>query len=125
MKTYDTLVIFPPQFAGDQLEQAKNVVQETVKKHNGKVTNVNDYGRKFLGYAVKKSKEACLVSFEFEMPPADINAFSRSLQLIEDVSKFMVTQKPKIRQKRQRRRKARPVRPQSTAATSAPTGAKE
>lgn len=115
MKTYEALVIFPPQFAGDGLERGKSLFQETVKKHGGNLLQANDLGRRPLGYSVKKTKEGHCVSFEFSLPPAETNSFSKALQLVGDILKFTITVKPQFRPKRVRRRKPKPTQSRESA----------
>ncbi len=90
-------MIFPSQALGEALQGGgKNGFEETLKKHEGKVISRSELGKRFLGYSVKKTREGYVVSFVFELPPAKMSEFKRSLQLAEDILKFTITIKPKI-----------------------------
>ena len=110
MKTYEALVIFPPQFAGEGSERGKSLFQEAVKKHGGNVIQAIDLGRRPLGYSVKKTKEGYCMAFEFSLSPQETASFTKTLQLTEDIVKFTITVKPVFRAKRVRRKKAKPAR---------------
>ena len=98
MKSYEALIIFPAQFLGESLQDRKNIFEDIVKKHEGKITNRNELGRRPLGYTVKKQKEGSFVSFVFELEPSKADAFRRSLQLTEEILKFTITKKEKAGQ---------------------------
>lgn len=96
MKTYEALVIFPFQTGIEGHESQKNTFEELIKKHDGKVLNRNEIGRRPLGYPIKKSREGYFVSFAFELSPDKVEAFRRSLQLTEEILKFTIVIKPKV-----------------------------
>ena len=96
MKTYEALIIFPSQTALEGQQDPKNSFEEIVKKHEGKVLNRTELGKRILGYPIKKSKEAYVVSFVFELAPDKAEAFRRSLQLAEGILKFTIVTKPKV-----------------------------
>ena len=95
MKTYEILVIYPFQTTGEGHHDPKNVFEEIVKKHEGKVLNRTELGRRLLGYVVKKSKEGHVVSFLVEFPPSQLDALRHSLQLTEEILKFTIVAKTK------------------------------
>ena len=92
MKTYDALVIFPPEVTG---LDGKNAFEDLVKKNDGKILNRTEMGKRFLGYTVKKAKEGYFVAFDFELNPDRVDALKRLLDLSEDVIKYTITVKPK------------------------------
>ena len=95
MKTYEALIILPSQFTVEGHQDPKHVFEELIKKHNGKVLNRTELGKRLLGYSVKKAKEGYVVSFVFELPPEKVDSFKRSLQLAEEILKFTIVVKSK------------------------------
>ena len=95
MRTYEALIIFHPQTTGEILQGDKGVFEEAIKKHEGKILNRIEVGKRSLGYSIKKSKEGYCVAFLFELLPAKMDAFKRSLQLAEEILKFTLVQKSK------------------------------
>lgn len=90
-------MIFPSQTIGEGLQGGgKNGFEEVVKKHEGKVLNRSELGKRFLGYPVKKVREGYFVSFVFELAPEKMDGLKRSLQLAEDILKFTLIVKPKV-----------------------------
>jgi len=90
VNTYEALVIFPPQGPADLLQAGKNPFEETVKKFEGKILNRVDLGKRVLGYRVRKSSEGHFACFNFELAPAQMDAFRSSLNLIEDILKYTI-----------------------------------
>ena len=116
MKKYEALVMFPV-LPGAELQQADTSVFETaLAKQGGKVVHKTDLGRRPLGYAIKKAKEAHVVCFDFELSPDKVNALNLALLLEENILKFTIIVKPVINLSRPKRR-VRRVRPKPTVAT--------
>lgn len=109
MKTYEVLIIYPPQTLGEGQHDSKDIFEGIIKKHEGKVLNRTELGRRPLGYVVKKSREGHLVSFFVELPPNQLDAFKRSLQLAEGILKFTVV----VKSKTELLRPAKPIAAQS------------
>ena len=103
MKAYEALVIIPPQLAGEALDRTKSIFEEAVKKHSGSVTNRFEIGRRPLGYAIKKSKEGFVTTFDFQLDPAQAGELAKTLRLAEDIIKFTIIEKPQIKQRAARR----------------------
>ncbi|MBI4368047.1 MAG: 30S ribosomal protein S6 [Candidatus Omnitrophica bacterium] len=90
MKTYEALVISPSQAtAGGQ--DGKQLFEEAVKKHTGKILNHTDLGKRILGYPVKKVREGFLTSFTFELSPEKVDSLKGALQLADGIAKFTIT----------------------------------
>ena len=109
MRSYEALVIFPAQTPGESIQDGKNVFEDTVKKHEGKVVTRNELGRRLLGYTVKKQKEGNFVSFVFELAPEKTDAFKRALQLSDEILKFTITKWEKALSPNPRRRLSKPM----------------
>jgi len=92
LKQYEALVIFPITVTG---LDSKNTFEELVKKIEGKILNRTEMGRRFLGYAVKKSKEGYIAAFDFELSPEKMDPLRRSLDLSEDILKYTIVVKEK------------------------------
>ena len=113
MKHYEALIITAidqaaPVAGATNAAAQKGSFEEILGKHDGKILGRNDLGKRQLGYAIKKSKEGFVTSFEFELPPENVEKLNRTLQLSDQVSKFMITVKtvvkpPKVKKRSPRR----------------------
>ena len=98
MKLYEALIVFPSQGASELLQGGKSIFEEAVKKHEGKILNRGELGKRVTGYSLKKAKEGYFVSFVFELPPEKMDSLKRSLKLTEDILKFTIIKRSKVRQ---------------------------
>lgn len=97
LETYEALVIFPSQAAAEPLSEGKNAFEEAVKKHEGKILNRSELGRRLLGYVIKKSREGYFAAFDFELSPEKVQPLTHALRLSDAVLKFTIIRKPRIR----------------------------
>ncbi len=59
----------------------------------GKVSNVNEMGKRKLAYEIGKNKEAYYVVFEFEAKPELIAELERNYRITDEIIKFIVVRK--------------------------------
>jgi small subunit ribosomal protein S6 len=94
MKEYEGLFIFPPESGPDTRKQEISTVEGLIKKSNGSILNKAEWGRKPLGYTIKKFKEGYFLILDFQMDPSKIKELREGLQLQESLIKFLLTVKP-------------------------------
>lgn len=90
MRTYEAVLMFPPDAPEAQKSQEKRI-EDALKKLHGKAAQKTEWGKKHLGYPVRKFKEANISIWDFELDPAKITEFRRFLQLEESILKFFIT----------------------------------
>jgi len=103
VRTYEGLIITPIAGAAGTKDESANF-ESLVKKHGGNVLSRNDLGKRFLGYTVKKTKEAYVTGYDFELSPEKVEPLFKDLRLSENVLKFMITlksleKKPRLKRK--------------------------
>ena len=78
----------------------------------GRVVDRNDWGRRLLGYRLRKFSEGRILLWHFEMEPARIVELRKALQLDEKILKAAIakTEIPKPPKESQKKPKVRPVR---------------
>ena len=89
LKTYDALIIFPAQGSGEL--DSKNMFEELVKKHNGKILTRTELGKRTLGYRIRKASEGYCVAFTFDLLPSQVNLLKQSLGLAEGILSHTIT----------------------------------
>ena len=85
MRQYEIVAIFPTQYAGEKLEEAKRNVTEQVQKQGGKITGTRELGKRAFGYAIKKQREGVYFVFDLELDPAKVSALKRAFALNEGI----------------------------------------
>lgn len=93
MKSYEGIFIFPPESAPDARKAQMKNWDDLFHKFGAEVTQKNEWGRKPLGYPLRKFREGHILVADFKMDPAKAIEFRKSLELFEDLLKFMITVK--------------------------------
>lgn len=99
---YEILVILDPRPTDEEIAQLLTRLQETLKELGATVQKVDNWGKRRLGYEIKKQREGVYVVIELLAAPATVKEFQRQLGLNENVLRFLSTRVPI-------RKKARPV----------------
>ena len=95
MKLYEGLFVFSPSSGPDARTEELGAVESLIKRFKGNVIEKKDLGKKILGYAVQKSREAYVVVFNFEMETSEIPGLYAAVNLEERILKYMITVAPK------------------------------
>lgn len=92
MNKYESIIII-----------GQNVDEEGIKalitrftdliNNNGKVSNVNEMGKRKLAYEIGKNKEGYYVVFDFEAKPDSIAELERNYRITDEIIKFIVVRK--------------------------------
>lgn len=55
--TYETILILDPALNEEEIKGIENRIKEIIEKENGKLEEVDHWGKRRLAYPVKKKKE--------------------------------------------------------------------
>ena len=106
MRSYEAVLIFPPEATTEVRKDQFKAIDDLVAKFKGTIVQKNDWGKKPVGYPLKKFHEGHFLIVEFQMDPAVIPEFTKNLLLQDSILKFMITQKHTLRQSPKAARKA-------------------
>jgi small subunit ribosomal protein S6 len=93
MRSYESIFIFPPEETPEARKKQLKNLEDLIQKFQGIVEQKVEWGKRPLGYPVKKFKEGYFILCDFQMEPKNIAEFRRNLELQEELVKFMVTLK--------------------------------
>lgn len=97
MKSYEGILVFPPTATPDDRKAQDKAIDTLVEKFKGKVNQRTDWGKRPLGYTIKRFSEGVFSFVEFDMAPEGVSDFRKALEVHPEVLKYMVTVKdPKI-----------------------------
>ncbi|MGN1299718.1 MAG: 30S ribosomal protein S6 [Candidatus Scatovivens sp.] len=92
MNKYETVFIINPSVeeAGvkELIEKFSNIIN-----NDGKVTEVQEMGKRKLAYEIKKNSEGYYVLINFEANPELIKELERNYRITDNVIKFIVIRK--------------------------------
>ncbi len=93
MRLYEGLIIFVPEATVEARKKHLEFFEGLVAKHGGAIRNKAEWGKKQIGYAIKKNRDGYFVVYDFDAAPAAVREIERGLLLEADVLKFMITLK--------------------------------
>lgn len=88
MNKYESVIIVNPTVDDEKLKELEKTFEDLINK-NGKVSKVDELGKKKLAYEVKKQKEGIYVVFYFEADPSLISELERIYRITDEVIKFI------------------------------------
>lgn len=116
MKSYEGVFIFPPEAAAETRKAQFKNLDDLLAKFQAEIVLKNEWGKRPLGYTVRKFNEGHFCVIDYKMDPAKAVEFRKALQLQEDVIKYMITLKNLMPDKR-------PPKPSKPARAQAAPGA--
>ena len=97
-RQYEALIITAPGVEVSQGSAMKSTFEQLCEKAGGRVAARHELGKRTLGYEVGKGvREGNVASYDFELSPDKAQEFRRSLELAEDILKFLITVKAKAK----------------------------
>src|SRR3989338_869000 len=95
MKAYEGVFIFPPDAASEARKAQEKQIEDAIKKLQGVITQKTEWGKKPLGYLIRKYREGIFLIVDFQVDPLKMKELRNLFELQEDLLKFMVTVKPR------------------------------
>lgn len=88
MRKYEGLFIFPPEESPEAWKEDEKRLEETIRRFGGRTTDRRDWGRRPLGYVLKKVHEGRILLWNFEMETHQLGEFRKALELDEKILKL-------------------------------------
>ncbi|MFZ1289379.1 MAG: 30S ribosomal protein S6 [Melioribacteraceae bacterium] len=86
---YESVVILNATLEDPQIEEIITSIHHHVKTNGGEITDVENWGRKRLAYAINNAKSGYYIITRFIAAPSMISEFERSLKLDENVIRYL------------------------------------
>ncbi len=90
MNFYESLFIINPALDDVEVKKVTDKVEGLIKKEEGEILKVDNWGKKKLAYEVKKQKKGYYILINFRMKASTISELERSLKLTDPVIKFLI-----------------------------------
>ena len=88
-RQYESVVILNATLEDPQIEEIITSIHHHVKTNGGEITDVENWGRKRLAYAINNAKSGYYIITRFIAAPSMISEFERSLKLDENVIRYL------------------------------------
>ena len=90
MNQYEIAVLYHPDLEID-LDKATTKVEKIFTDNNGKVVNVDNWGKRKLAYPVKKNESAVYVFYTLDLPAESVRKVEAILNITDEVVRFLIT----------------------------------
>lgn len=89
MNKYESVVIVNPNLEEESIKALINKFSDLINT-DGKVSSVEELGKKKLAYEIKKQREGFYLVFKFEAKPELIAELERNYRIADEIMKFIV-----------------------------------
>lgn len=105
MKKYEGLFIFPPEESPEAWKGEEKRLEEALSRLGGRILERKDWGRRPLGYSIRKFREGRFLLWNFEMEGRQIAEFQKALELDEKILKSMIVKPEEAKPAKEKTRK--------------------
>lgn len=89
MAEYEVTVLYHPDLEID-IDKALAKIEKIIKDNKGKVTKIDNWGKRKLAYTIKKEDHAIYVYYEIEMPGEYVSKFEGTLNITDEVLRYLI-----------------------------------
>jgi len=90
MPNYELVLIISPEVADEDMPNVITKLSELIKKNDGSVDEVNQWGRKKLTYPIKRCAEGNYVLAKLKLKPASTKELDANLRLSGEVLRHLL-----------------------------------
>ncbi len=90
MNLYEIAILFDPDLEVD-LDKATEKVEKILTDNGGKITNVENWGKRKLAYQIKKHDQAIYVFYTVEIPGENVRKVEGVLNITDEIVRFLIT----------------------------------
>ena len=91
MNSYEGVFIFPPDAAPDARKAQFKSLDDLFLKVGAEIIQKTEWGKKTLGYTIKKFNEGHYLIVDYKMDPAKAEEFRKTIELQDSIIKYMIT----------------------------------
>ena len=91
-REYETIYVLRPDVTRENQERIANRVGEAVTRESGKLTNLENWGRRQLAYTVRKYRRGVYVYVRYVGGGPLVSEIERNLRMLDDVLKYQTVQ---------------------------------
>lgn len=95
MQNYELLLIISDKIKETELPAALSNVKKVFDKYSAKISEENIWGLMKLAYPIKKRDQGYYILWGLSMEPSQVVKLSDELKIVENVLRFLLTEKPK------------------------------
>ncbi|MEX2014791.1 MAG: 30S ribosomal protein S6 [Candidatus Saccharimonadales bacterium] len=90
MNIYEVAVLYDPQLEID-LSKAESKIEKIITENKGKITKMDNWGKRKLAYKVGDHDNAIYVFYTVELPGENVVNVEKTLNITDEVIRFLIT----------------------------------
>ncbi|MDZ4677266.1 MAG: 30S ribosomal protein S6 [Oligoflexia bacterium] len=88
-RNYETVFITNPNAAETKVQDIKNRNQQIIENHNGKILNLDDWGKKKMAYAINKEPKGHYFCLTYSANNECVAEIERNMRINEEIFRFL------------------------------------
>lgn len=93
MRKYELVFVARPDLDENALNETIQKVSNWITENSGQIDKVDQWGKRKLAYLIRKQNEGYYVLMNLTLQPAFVPQLERNLRYLEQVMRFLITQK--------------------------------
>lgn len=93
MKNYEGMLVIRPDLQEEAMKVVTTQIADVISKGNGQIEEAKVWGKRQLGYPVKKFKEGVFYLISFKANPEAISGIKREYKLNENIIRMLIINK--------------------------------
>ena len=89
MNLYEHTIILRQDLSEKEVENTKQKYTKLIKKNNGKIVKIENWGIMNLSYIIKKNKKGNYIHFKFESEPKNIFELEKNEGIDKNILRFL------------------------------------
>lgn len=122
-RKYEGLFIFPPEEGPEASKEEEKRLEEAIRRFGGRTLERKDWGRRLLGWPIRKAREGRILLWSFEMETRQLEEFRKVIQLDEKILRATLVKASKPKPSKESREKEE--HPETGPVKTAARGVKE
>ena len=98
MKDYELTYLISPGIAEEEIKSLLEKISDFIKSQQGIIKRASEASKKNLGYQIKDSSEAFMVSIDFSLNPDKLKQLENSLKEEKRILRHIIVIKEKIKE---------------------------
>ncbi len=109
MRTYEVAFIVAPNTADDDLSKLNSQIEQIITDRGGKITKIDNWGRRKLAYRIGKFDEGLYTFVYFEGAGKEIAEVERRLRVTDSVIRYLTVRTDEALKRAQKLKSKRKV----------------
>lgn len=85
------MVILKPLLPEDIRAGIEKRLETLIKKHKGKITETDVWGKRHLAYPINKHDEGYYIVYQLDLPGEEVDEIEQELKLFNDLLRYLLT----------------------------------